>query len=131
MDIDTETHDDKGHSQIEGGELEQDAAVSRNQNTKIGGTFMNEGTTLQTLDHSQEAEKDTEQKKSLKESSEQNSLGWKTIPKPKGHSHLDYSRWDRVEEDSSDEDDDDSEEDEESRPQYRFRVRTVGVRPVK
>ncbi|XP_059666678.1 uncharacterized protein LOC132312352 [Cornus florida] len=63
-----------------------------------------------------------------KESSEQNSKGWQAIPKPKGHSHLDYSRWDRVEDDSSEEDDD--EDDEESQPQYRFRLKTVGVRPV-
>lgn len=44
---------------------------------------------------------------------------WQAIPKPKGHSYLDYSRWDRVEDDSIDEDDD-SEED--SQPQYYFRV---------
>ncbi|XP_071696398.1 uncharacterized protein [Rutidosis leptorrhynchoides] len=50
------------------------------------------------------------------------------IPKPKGHSRLDYSRWDKVEDDSS-EDDDDSDED--SRPQYRFRVKNIGVRSVK
>lgn len=53
--------------------------------------------------------------------------GWEAIPKPKGHSGLDYSQWDRVEHDSSEEDDDT----EEQQPQYRFRVRTVGVRPVK
>lgn len=53
--------------------------------------------------------------------------GWEAIPKPKGHSGLDYSRWDRVENDSSEEEDD---EEEEQQPQYRFRVRTVGVRPV-
>ncbi|KAA0054651.1 peptidyl-prolyl cis-trans isomerase FKBP5 [Cucumis melo var. makuwa] len=55
--------------------------------------------------------------------------GWQTIPKPKGHSALDYARWDRVEDDSSEDDDDDEEED--SGPQFRFRVRTVGVKPVK
>lgn len=64
-----------------------------------------------------------------RETTEQHSKGWQTIPKPKGHSALDYARWDSVEDDSSDDDDDD--EDEESLPQYRFRVRTVGVRPVK
>lgn len=53
------------------------------------------------------------------------SKGWDAIPKPKGHSGLDYSRWDKVESDSSDD-----EEDEDSEPQYRFRLRTVGVRPV-
>ncbi|KAH9646336.1 TPR REGION domain-containing protein [Citrus sinensis] len=59
----------------------------------------------------------------------QDSKGWQAIPKPKGHSTLDYARWDRVEDDSSEDDDDNDEE--ESQPQYRFRVRTVGVRPVK
>lgn len=50
------------------------------------------------------------------------------IPKPKGHSRLDYSRWDKVEDDSSEDDDDD---DEDSQPQYRFRVKNIGVRSVK
>ncbi|CAH1435034.1 unnamed protein product [Lactuca virosa] len=50
------------------------------------------------------------------------------IPKPKGHSRLDYSRWDKVEDDSSEEDEDD---DEDSQPQYRFRVKNIGVRSVK
>ncbi|KAL4334484.1 hypothetical protein GQ457_07G015900 [Hibiscus cannabinus] len=54
------------------------------------------------------------------------SKGWQAIPKPKGHSALDYARWDKVQDDSSDDD-----EEEDSRPQYRFRVRTVGMRPVK
>lgn len=54
--------------------------------------------------------------------------GWEAIPKPKGHSGLDYSKWDRVEDDSSDDEDDDEEEE---LPQYKFKVRTVGVRPVK
>ena len=62
--------------------------------------------------------------------SEQDPKGWQTIPKPKGHSTLDYARWDNVEDDSSEEDDDDD-DDEESQPQCRFRVRTIGVRPVK
>ncbi|XP_057461719.1 hsp70/Hsp90 co-chaperone cns1-like isoform X1 [Actinidia eriantha] len=61
--------------------------------------------------------------------SEQNSSGWQAIPKPKGHTQLDYSRWDRVEDESSEDDDEDN--DEESQPQYRFRVRTVGVQRVK
>lgn len=50
------------------------------------------------------------------------------IPKPKGHSRLDYSRWDKVEDDSSEDDEDD---DEDSKPQYRFRVKNIGVRSVK
>lgn len=66
---------------------------------------------------------------SEKELFEQDPKGWQTIPKPKGHTTLDYARWDRVEDDSSEEEDDD--DDEESQPQYRFRVRTIGVRPVK
>ncbi|KAI0496988.1 hypothetical protein KFK09_023314 [Dendrobium nobile] len=57
-----------------------------------------------------------------------NPPGWEAIPKPKGHSGLDYSRWDSVEGDSSEEEEDETEE---QQPQYRFRVRTVGVRPVK
>lgn len=61
----------------------------------------------------------------------QDSKGWQAIPKPKGHSTLNYARWDRVEDDSSEDDDDDDDDEEESQPQYRFRVRTVGVRPVK
>ncbi|XP_073002714.1 uncharacterized protein [Typha latifolia] len=56
--------------------------------------------------------------------------GWEAIPKPKGHSGLDYSRWDKVEDDSSEEEEDDDDA-EEQKPQYRFRVRTVGVRSVK
>lgn len=66
------------------------------------------------------------------EISDQQTSGWQTIPKPKGHSHLDYSRWDRVEDDSSEEDDGESDDDDDgSQPQYRFRVKTVGVRAVK
>ncbi|XP_040994965.1 protein unc-45 homolog A-like [Juglans microcarpa x Juglans regia] len=64
---------------------------------------------------------------SNKELFEQDSKGWQTIPKPKGHSTLDYARWDRVEDNSSEEDDDE----EESCPQYKFRVKTIGMRPVK
>ncbi|KAG8066279.1 hypothetical protein GUJ93_ZPchr0004g39901 [Zizania palustris] len=52
---------------------------------------------------------------------------WQTIPKPKGHSGLDYSKWDKVEDDSSEEEGDDEEE----LPQYKFKVRTIGVRSVK
>ncbi|KAF8026880.1 hypothetical protein BT93_F3390 [Corymbia citriodora subsp. variegata] len=58
---------------------------------------------------------------------EDDSKGWQAIPKPKGHSTLDYARWDSVEDSSSEDDDDDDDEE----CQYRFRVRTVGVRPVK
>ncbi|KAE8713578.1 Cysteine-rich RLK (RECEPTOR-like protein kinase) 8 [Hibiscus syriacus] len=53
------------------------------------------------------------------------SKGWQAISKPKGHSALDYARWVKVQDDSSDDDEDDSQ------PRYRFRVRTVGMRPVK
>ncbi|KAG7657678.1 Tetratricopeptide repeat-containing domain [Arabidopsis suecica] len=60
------------------------------------------------------------------------SNAWQAIPKPKGHSTLDYARWNTVEDDSSEEEDDeDSDDSDESPPQYRFRVKTVGVRPVK
>lgn len=54
--------------------------------------------------------------------------GWEAIPKPKGHSGLDYSKWDKVEDDSSEDEDGDEEEE---LPQYKFKVRTVGVRSVK
>ncbi|KAL1221483.1 Peptidyl-prolyl cis-trans isomerase FKBP62 [Cardamine amara subsp. amara] len=64
--------------------------------------------------------------------SEKQSNGWQAIPKPKGHSTLDYARWDTVENNSSEEEDDeDSDDSDDSPPQYRFRVKTVGVRPVK
>lgn len=63
------------------------------------------------------------------ESSEQQPSSWEAIPQPKGHSRLDYSRWDRVEDESSEDDDDDDDDD--SQPQYRFRVKTIGVRAVK
>lgn len=72
------------------------------------------------------------QNRSIGKSSEQEFSGWQAIPKPKGHSQLDYSRWDRVEDDSSEEGScEDDDDDDESQPQYRFRVRTVGVRSVK
>ncbi|KAL5553713.1 hypothetical protein UlMin_041114 [Ulmus minor] len=48
---------------------------------------------------------------------EKDSKGWQAIPKPKGHSTLDYGRWNRVED----------EDDEEDQPQDRFRIKTVGV----
>lgn len=62
-------------------------------------------------------------------SEKEDAKGWQAIPKPKGHSTLDYARWDRVEDNSSEDENED--DDDESMPQYRFRVRTVGVRPVK
>ncbi|XP_043699128.1 protein unc-45 homolog A isoform X2 [Telopea speciosissima] len=76
---------------------------------------------------SSDPEVPTSQTQSLKDSPD-HSRAWEAIPKPKGHSNLDYSRWDRVEDDSSEDDED---EDDEGQPQYRFRVRTVGVRRVK
>ncbi|XP_061358165.1 uncharacterized protein LOC133302414 [Gastrolobium bilobum] len=82
-------------------------------------------------DHNYEHKKSTAEalvpKAPNRESTEQPSKAWQTIPKPKGHSSLDYARWDSVEDDSSEDDDNDEDED----CQYRFRVRTVGVRPVK
>ncbi|XP_059282940.1 uncharacterized protein LOC132036590 [Lycium ferocissimum] len=65
------------------------------------------------------------------ESSEQPSSSWEAIPQPKGHSRLDYSRWDRVEDESSEDDDDEDDDEDDSQPQYRFRVKTIGVRAVK
>nr|GMC72311.1 sperm-associated antigen 1 [Ipomoea batatas] len=69
------------------------------------------------------------QVQNLEKSLQQQSAGWQAIPQPKGHSSLDYSRWDSVEDESSEEEDDDEED--EPKPQYRFRVKTVGVRAVK
>lgn len=69
------------------------------------------------------------QVQNLEKSLQQQSAGWQAIPQPKGHSRLDYSRWDSVEDESSEEEDDDEED--EPKPQYRFRVKTVGVRAVK
>ncbi|CAI8595489.1 unnamed protein product [Vicia faba] len=84
---------------------------------------------IQGRDQNYEPKKSTEELKIPRvlnnESTEQ---GWQTIPKPKGHSALDYARWDSVDNDSSEDDED---EDDESFPQYRFRVKTIGVRPVK
>lgn len=65
-----------------------------------------------------------------KELAEQHSKTWQSVPKPKGHTALNYARWDRIDDDSSDDEDDDEDE-EESQPQYRFRVKTIGVRSVK
>ncbi|KAK4341752.1 hypothetical protein RND71_037568 [Anisodus tanguticus] len=65
------------------------------------------------------------------ESPEQQSSSWEAIPQPKGHSRLDYSRWDKVEDESSEDDSDDDDDEDDSQPQYRFRVKTIGVRAVK
>lgn len=62
-------------------------------------------------------------RESQKESSMNRTVGWQAIPKPKGHSKLDYSRWDAVENDSSEDDEDEDSDDEDSHPQYRFRVK--------
>lgn len=82
-------------------------------------------TTPQNLDQNASRSVTAPQTQSLKEPQEH----WEAIPKPKGHSRLDYSRWDKVVDDSSEDEDD--EDDEESPLQYRFCVRTVGIRPVK
>lgn len=54
--------------------------------------------------------------------------GWEAIPKPKGHSGLDYSRWDSIAGNISDDDEED--EDEDCSPQYKFRLRTVGLKAM-
>ncbi|KAH9618105.1 hypothetical protein KSS87_017052 [Heliosperma pusillum] len=61
-------------------------------------------------------------------SSNSHSNGWREVEKPKGHSRLDYSRWDSVDDGSSDDDDD---SDEETQPRYKFRFRTAGLKHVK
>ncbi|XP_074296039.1 uncharacterized protein LOC141623795 [Silene latifolia] len=65
-------------------------------------------------------------------SSDSPSNGWREIEKPKGHSKLDYSRWDSVDDGSSDDDDDDDDDsDEETQPRYKFRFKTVDLKHVK
>ncbi|EFJ06393.1 hypothetical protein SELMODRAFT_162336 [Selaginella moellendorffii] len=49
---------------------------------------------------------------------------WEAVPKPKGHSKLDYSRWDKIGADLSD----DEEEEIEEQPQYRYKLKTIGLR---
>ncbi|KAL3643184.1 hypothetical protein CASFOL_013999 [Castilleja foliolosa] len=71
------------------------------------------------------------QNQTTRKTSEQHSSGWQTIPKPKGHSNLDYSRWDSVQGDSSEEESEDDDDEDDRQPQYRFRVKTVGVKAVK
>lgn len=48
--------------------------------------------------------------------------GWAAIPKPKGHTGVDYSRWSSLGDDiSSDEEDEDEE------PQYQYRLSNLGL----
>ncbi|CAI9756744.1 unnamed protein product [Fraxinus pennsylvanica] len=112
--------EEKGEKEIGDGESREkdvmDAAEASKQRTECESAIPTEETVTFKI-------------QSMQKPSDQQS-GWQAIPKSKGHSQLDYSRWDRVEDDSSDEEDDDPDE-EESQPQYRFRVRTVGVRAVK
>ncbi|GLJ53189.1 hypothetical protein SUGI_1133490 [Cryptomeria japonica] len=94
---------------------EIETPIPATQNTSVDGSSSQESQNL----HSSSS--------SSQEMSTSHPKGWEAIPKPKGHSGLDYSRWDKVEIDSSDdEEDEDSDE-----PQYRFRLQTVGVRPVR
>ncbi|KAM7499109.1 hypothetical protein LguiA_023523 [Lonicera macranthoides] len=118
---------------LEEDEGQKDYVLEANQYAELEErpTAKTEGTASQSLDLCEKDEKgisSPSETKSLEELSEQNSSGLQPILKPKGHTALDYSRWDRVEDDSSEEEDDD---DEQPQPQYRFRVRTVGVRAVK
>eukprot|EP00249_Psilotum_nudum_P006224 c19559_g1_i1 orf=190-465(+) len=55
--------------------------------------------------------------------------GWDAIPKPKGHSELNYSHWDALVSELSDEEEAE-EEDENSLPQFKFRLKTVGLQTV-
>eukprot|EP00249_Psilotum_nudum_P011539 c23230_g1_i1 orf=397-1050(-) len=50
--------------------------------------------------------------------------GWEAIPKPRGHSGLDYSHWDTIGNNLSDD------EDEDSQPQFKFRLKTIDLRAV-
>ncbi|KAJ4809458.1 70 kDa peptidyl-prolyl isomerase [Rhynchospora pubera] len=90
---------------------------------------------LAPIPESQEELEEEQQHQQKQASTPQINGAWETIPKPKGHSGLDYSRWDKVQdassEDDSDNDDDDDDDDEPGQPQFRFRLRTVSMRPVK
>ncbi|KAL2475896.1 Tetratricopeptide repeat (TPR)-like superfamily protein [Abeliophyllum distichum] len=120
LELDQNEEEEQGGKELEDGESQgknvMDAAAVSKQITECESVIPT-------------AEAVTSKIQSMQKPSDQQS-GWQAIPKPKGHSHLDYSRWDRVEDDSSDEEDDDPDE-EDSQPQYRFRVRTVDVRAVK
>lgn len=48
--------------------------------------------------------------------------GWAAIPKPKGHTGVDYSRWSGLGDDVSSD-----EEEEEEVPQYQYRLKNVGL----
>ncbi|MCO5605087.1 hypothetical protein L7F22_059265 [Adiantum nelumboides] len=56
--------------------------------------------------------------------------GWEAIPKPKGHSRLDYSQWDSIAGGISDSDDEDEDDEGDSPPQFKFRLKTVGLKAV-
>lgn len=58
---------------------------------------------------------------SLNEAEDVIKHGWDAIPKPKGHSGVDYSRWGNLGDDLSDSDEEDEE------PQYRYRLSKVGL----
>ncbi|XP_024525581.1 mitochondrial import receptor subunit TOM34 isoform X1 [Selaginella moellendorffii] len=62
-----------------------------------------------------------EQHKELEEAEKKKS-GCGAVSKPKAHSTIDYSKWNNIG------DDDQSDEDEEEAPQYRYRLRTIGLR---
>lgn len=147
-----EEEEDKDEAEPNGNgedeQFEEDVAVAldRDEKAEPNGTNINDKVIAPEMQSSEESfgqERDKSETKKIssttvviapkmqskKESFEQDPKGWQTIPKPKGHSTLNYARWDRVEDDSSEEEDDD--DDEESQPQYKFRVRTIGVRPVK
>ncbi|KAF5465018.1 hypothetical protein F2P56_015052 [Juglans regia] len=141
----TDESEPNGNEEKEQYEEEENAVVTVGIDQKeFDGTLINADVNVPEMQRSKESyEQEREKSKptknsftaveiapkvqSNKELFEQDSKGWQTIPKPKGHSTLDYARWDRVEDNSSEEDDDE----EESCPQYKFRVKTIGMRPVK
>ncbi|KAH7429011.1 hypothetical protein KP509_09G027200 [Ceratopteris richardii] len=64
-------------------------------------------------------------------SSKDKDKGWEAIPKPKGHSRLDYSQWDAIAGGISDSDDDDDDDDEDnSPPQFKFKLRTIDLQSM-
>ncbi|CAA0815511.1 Tetratricopeptide repeat (TPR)-like superfamily protein [Striga hermonthica] len=120
----------------EGGEKEDDCKKAKDRAAIENGGQHNAVTANNTKNSDFEKVKLSSEESPSRNQIEQGPLsrqasGWQTIPKPKGHSHLDYSRWDRVEDESSEEETDDDDEDDDCHPQYRFRVKTVGVKAVK
>ncbi|GFP87533.1 protein unc-45 homolog a [Phtheirospermum japonicum] len=116
--VDEAKHDDSGKKEQED-KKSKDATANSKRND------------FENVSRTAEVSPSPSQNQTTQRPSDQQSSGWQTIPKPKGHSNLDYSRWDSVQDDSSEEESDEGDNDDDCQPQYRFRVKTVGVKAVK